>query len=165
MRAIILTAILLFAPLCLHATEPCMHMTEKQFTDDVLKNSSVVVYATVEDYSADAPGLLPKKWTKVKVLQTLKPEGPLDGQTLTIKDWQAKDYPLFAYDKGAYLLLFLKEQKGDFVLTNDAWKWCVPAVWNAKADKTAYRDFSVDEKDDGAWLPLDAIRDSINKQN
>jgi hypothetical protein len=155
-KSLIVIALVVFSASHVSATEPCVALDKPHFISDVLEPSSLVVFGKIVDFSttAEHPG---DRWTKVEVVETLISKGAPPSGTITVRDWQSVDMPLYNYEKGSYVVLFLTGS-GEYRLTNDAWKSCVPSIWNAKEDRTAYPNFEPATGRQSSFAPIESIR-------
>ena len=137
MKKMIFVFVLLLLANTSYATEPCLRPNEKWFRENVLIESDTVIYGKVLDYSNKNPLDIKNVWTKIEVIERLLGSN-LIPKNITILEWQAHQQPLYPYQKGDYLLLWLKKNGENYHITNMSWQYCIPSIWNAKSDKTAY---------------------------
>ena len=77
--------------------------------------------------------------TWVRILNTYK--GKADSDVMKVR-WMSINPPLYSYEADSEVVLLLKQKDGNWYLTDDSWKKCVPAViglpatfpiqWNGK---------------------------------
>lgn len=137
-------------------------MPERQFMLEVAGRSDLVVFGKVTDYSNARDRAA--QWTDFAVIQAIHPKDKAPPASVRVRGWQSLYHPLYNDDRGSYLVLFLEREGEDYALTSDEWKHCVPSVWNAKEDRTAYRNLeAADESPDG-WIAIEEIGKLVVKE-
>lgn len=120
-----------------YATEPCVRPDKQWFFDNVIKKSELIVYAKIKDYSGNISNVFKSKWTTIKILQVL--HGELNDQKeITIQDWRSYDQPLYVNEKDSYAVFWLSKHNNKYFITDLDWRRCVPSIWHADDQKTAY---------------------------
>ena len=119
-----------------YATKPCQAPDTSWFLEHVVKPSDTVVYARILDYSKGTD-TSENNWTVIHVVKVLHGSDATP-PALRINAWQADFYPLYTYKKGDYVVLWLKQDKQAYTITDLDWAYCVPSVWSAKSNETAY---------------------------
>lgn len=142
-----------------YATEPCREPSAQWFQDNVIKKSDLAVYARIEDFSEikDVSEADKKGWTKVHVMRELL--GRSAPSELTVQQWQAHLHPLYGYEKGDYIVLWLRRNNDAYVVTNIDWMACVPSVWAADANGKAAP--WLEPFNNKGLLPLQEIEDTL----
>lgn len=118
---VLLVALLLLLPQTAYATSPCMPQTPEEFSATKAA-SDIILHGIITDYSN---GDSPSGWTDIKTVKIYKGDAP---ENFRIRGWTSYFMPLYNYEKGMELLLLLKKEDGDYVLTDISWKKCVPSV-------------------------------------
>ncbi|NDF12093.1 MAG: hypothetical protein EB060_04680 [Proteobacteria bacterium] len=143
------------------ATEPCRYYDEPAFIENVLKPADLVVYAEITDYSKRDEGPAELQWTGIKVLSPLfsKRGGKVD---MHVAGWQAHQMPMYPYNVGDRVVLFLKAEHGHYVLAKDEWLTCTPSIWNANKEEKTYQGYKpASAKAD--WISINDVRAWIMK--
>lgn len=125
MRCFYILLMLLLSPASALATSPCTQQTPEQF-QSVKDGSDLIIHAQVMAYyRGKQPESHVEGVTWLRVLNTYK--GKADGEVIKVK-WVSDYLPLYSYKKDSEVVLLLKQKGGDWYLTDDSWKKCVPAV-------------------------------------
>ncbi|MBL1147929.1 MAG: hypothetical protein D8M28_09565 [Proteobacteria bacterium] len=121
MIAGLLIALFLLLPTAARATPACMSQTPEQFAETKAA-SDLIVHGIITDYSTDD---IPGGWTDITVVKSYKGDAP---EKLRIHGWASYEMPLYNYEKGMEVLLLLKKDGDQYVMTDITWKKCVPSV-------------------------------------
>ncbi len=151
-RIPLFTLLILMFAINANATSPCHSPTKEWFTENVIKKSDLVVYATINDYSNEKD--YQRGWTKIDVIEVLK--GRFTDKQLTITNWQAVFEPLYDNQKGSYAIIWLKTQDYKYYITDLSWDACVPSIWGADINK------SITSKIDNSQISFDDIKKLID---
>lgn len=117
----LLLSFVMFLPSAAQATSPCRQQTAEEFAATKAA-SDLIVHGIITDYGSEDS---PAGWTDIKTVKSYKGEAP---EKLRISGWTSYFMPLYTYEKGMEVLLLLKKDGKNYVMTDLSWKNCVPSV-------------------------------------